>query len=310
MTKSGSAVLILLFFISSMLIPIQSTTAESLNTIYVDDDNTDGPWDGTIDHPFQFIRDGVNHASDGDMVFVCNGIYPERVRINTSIKLKGENKKQTIIGSDQFGSKKQNTSNGIVIISDDVTITRFSIQCCKGIFIASEKNLIYDNILKLNDVGLELSSSSYNKIYNNKIKMNGIGILSSVAYLSAEVSENNIIENNTIASNILFGIWVWSGSHLITFNDVKFNTLGVRLDGENEITCNNFYWNGRKALTNSARNEWNKNYWNRPRILPYPIVGKVGRLHTFFFDFYLVPWIQFDWHPAAEPYDIDGGGYE
>ena len=30
-------------------------------TIYVDDDNTAGPWDGTLEHPYQHIQDGVNN---------------------------------------------------------------------------------------------------------------------------------------------------------------------------------------------------------------------------------------------------------
>ena len=34
--------------------------------IYVDDDNTTGPWDGTEDHPFQFIQDGIDVAVGDD----------------------------------------------------------------------------------------------------------------------------------------------------------------------------------------------------------------------------------------------------
>jgi len=33
--------------------------------IYVDDDNFLGPWDGTLEHPYQFIRDGVAAADPG-----------------------------------------------------------------------------------------------------------------------------------------------------------------------------------------------------------------------------------------------------
>ncbi|HIG99638.1 MAG TPA: hypothetical protein HA258_03550, partial [Thermoplasmata archaeon] len=36
-------------------------TTERGSTIYVDDSNTDGPWDGSIEHPYQFIQDGVDH---------------------------------------------------------------------------------------------------------------------------------------------------------------------------------------------------------------------------------------------------------
>ena len=36
--------------------------------IYVDDDNTDGPWDGTWSHPYQYIQDGVDNANAGDTI--------------------------------------------------------------------------------------------------------------------------------------------------------------------------------------------------------------------------------------------------
>ena len=54
--------------ISVSAIQINNNNLETLNisgnTIYVDDDNTQGPWDGTAEHPFQNIQDGINHASE------------------------------------------------------------------------------------------------------------------------------------------------------------------------------------------------------------------------------------------------------
>ncbi|MCD4664629.1 MAG: hypothetical protein K8R68_05095, partial [Bacteroidales bacterium] len=67
------------------------------NTIYVDDDNTDGPWDGTQEHPYQHIQDAVDNASKGDTVFVYSGIYYEHIVINTSISLVGEYRETPII---------------------------------------------------------------------------------------------------------------------------------------------------------------------------------------------------------------------
>jgi hypothetical protein len=65
----------------------------------------------------------------------------------------------------------------------------------------------------------------------------------------------------------------------------------------NKINYNNFYQNIVDASFTSALvgNDWNHNYWNRPRILPKPVIGTI---YGFF------PWINFDWHPANEPYDI------
>jgi hypothetical protein len=43
---------------------------------------------------------------------------------------------------------------------------------------------------------------------------------------------------------------------------------------------------------------WNHNYWNRPRILPKIIFGKIELKFT------SIPLINIDWRPAKEPYDI------
>lgn len=302
-------------FISSLLaliiiLPLFSFPSHSINTnqptlIYVDDTNTNGPWDGSLRHPFQIIQDGINAASQNDIVFVSNGLYTQGVKINKSITLCGEDKENTVIGGEKISDINLETK--VSITADHVTLTNFSIQYCQGINSYSEYNTITNNLIKCNKIGVFLVSSSNNRIENNTIKSNNIGIGSYVAYMSQQGSENNLIENNMISFNRL-GIWVWYGSNLIRNNTIKFNVKGVTLDGENEICYNSFKHNGRNAVTHSIQNEWYNNYWNRPRIIPYPILGKVGIISTFFTWFYLFPWIQFDWNPASEPYDISEGG--
>ena len=46
------------------------------------------------------------------------------------------------------------------------------------------------------------------------------------------------------------------------------------------------------------KNNWSGNYWNRPRVLPKPIFGRIGVF------FMLIPLINFDWFPAKEPNNI------
>ena len=78
--KKGLVVTCLLLIIGLIFVPsLSADESSSGNTIYVDDDNTAGPWDGTLEHPFQKIQDGIDNTSDGDTIFVYSGTYYENI---------------------------------------------------------------------------------------------------------------------------------------------------------------------------------------------------------------------------------------
>ncbi len=89
--------------------------------VYVDDDNTGGPWDGTIEHPYQYIQDGVDNANAGDTVYVFSGFYTEQVTIDTSLSVIGENKQTTIVDGG-------NAEQVFHVLTDIVNITAFTVQ--------------------------------------------------------------------------------------------------------------------------------------------------------------------------------------
>ena len=67
--------------------PLQSTQEPYHRTsdpliLYVDDDNIQGPWDGTLEHPYRRIQQGLNAANPGDTIYVFIGIYHEYFSID------------------------------------------------------------------------------------------------------------------------------------------------------------------------------------------------------------------------------------
>ena len=65
----GFIVLIIILCCSSAS-SISTMSISYRNTIYVDDDNTEGPWRGSQEYPYQHIQDAIDAASDGDAVYV------------------------------------------------------------------------------------------------------------------------------------------------------------------------------------------------------------------------------------------------
>ncbi|UCD12972.1 MAG: right-handed parallel beta-helix repeat-containing protein, partial [Thermoplasmatales archaeon] len=114
-------------------------------------------------------------------------------------------------------------------------------------------------------------------------------------------NNNNTITGNTISNN-WDGIDLYeSSSNTITGNTISLNNrYGIHLEdsSNNTIQKNNFINNKRHAFFFNCKNTWKQNYWNRPRILPKLIFGKVEIGST------MIPWINIDWRPALKPYDI------
>jgi hypothetical protein len=74
------------------------------STIYVDVGNTSGIEDGTQEHPYNTITEGLGVALNGDTVRVAAGTYKETISLKDGVKLRGAGPQITTIDGEQKGS--------------------------------------------------------------------------------------------------------------------------------------------------------------------------------------------------------------
>ena len=117
----GCIIVVILLLAGVSIVPDLDANMIFDNTIYVDDDNMGGPWDGTTENPYQHIQDGIDTASDDDTVYVYSGIYYENVVVAKSIELIGEGRDTTIVDGNE-------TAFVIKIYADSVTLCNFTVQ--------------------------------------------------------------------------------------------------------------------------------------------------------------------------------------
>ncbi len=232
---------IFLFTFITISFNVEHCKASTANeSVFVDQSNTQGPWDGTINNPYRTIQEGINAANDvKKTVYVSEGIYNEDIVVNKTINLVGQNKTITIINGSGNGHTVHVTKN-------NVNITGFTIKNSGDGF---------------SDAGIRIASRHVN-ISNNNITDNHYGI-----YVN---SDYNMIYGNIIISNWK-GIRIPRNENIVTRNIIKNNTVGVYFccsSTKNLVYYNNFYKsNGRNGDDNNNGNKWCNyssklgNYW-------------------------------------------------
>lgn len=266
--KLVSGIMLTLLFIGTLTLAFSVQTVKSEPTTWTVDD--DGPAD------FHTIQEAIDGANDGDVVFVRAGTYHEHVVVNKAVSLAGENKKTTIIDGDYRGIVVQVTANRVSISS--FTIRNSGMWFPNGDsgirLRASHCNIINNEIIYNESVGVMLRSSSYNFICGNNITANGwVGV-------DIHSSSNNHISGNNIRANYDYGIHLYfSFYNFIAGNNItanrcygisQFSSSYNKISGNN-ITANKwsgFYLeqspNNFISGNNITANEWEgiELYWS------------------------------------------------
>ena len=158
----------------------------------------------------------------------------------------------------------------------------------------SHHNRICDNVITKCIAGIVLTGSS-----DNVVSRNIITDTTTYDGITLGRSSYNVVSENTLINNTMSGIRVSNSSfNTIIKNVVKDSkSFGIWVkikSSDNVISQNTFINNPVHAFfTLCGKSTWDGNYWGRRRVLPKPIFG-----------IRLLPRLEFDWHPAQEPYDI------
>jgi parallel beta-helix repeat protein len=187
----------------------------------------------------------------------------------------------------------QGNESGINLCSSDKTRIENNTMMNQDLGVytfKSPQTVITHNTFNANYQAISLVESIDSQVIGNAISHSlGSGIFFDEAYY------NNPIIGNTI-TGCNEGIYLWVSSTVnIKDNILTNNRCAIDIDQSNYnlITRNTFISNTMNAhFGNCTVNRWLLNYWDRPRLLPYPIRGST---------LYGKPWWNLDWRPAFTP---------
>ncbi len=217
MQKTPAALLIILLIATVVSIYTINPPQSNSGVIVVPDD-------------FSTIQEAINSASDGDTVFVKEGIYPVvGLRINKSISLIGEDSCRSILdGKSETLYLFPSGHKAISIRAPNVLISGFNItNCDDGIYIGDLGAHIEGNNINHNMAGLT-GGTTNGVISNNNFTHNVKGC--------SLTCKNSLFLNNLFSDNR--GSLGLGSSHNVTicYNRIIDNSNGLGLASNSNIS--------------------------------------------------------------------------
>lgn len=243
-----SSIMVALIILLSCLV-VQSQPAE----LYVDDDATEVQ-DGSREHPFRTIMQGINTAVAGQTVIVLPGAYRENVRMKDGVSLIGSGFELTLIdgqggwavtgtgigaGTTLAGFTITNGSVGVLCTSSSLTIrdnyiTNLDLTStgADGIRLDDASPFIRNNVIyRVGGMGIRGQGNSEPRIINNTIMdyryYAGIAFAAlNIGPVKPVVKNNIIVRGNT--EPVAGVLWSAPAHVIVSYNDVvdPANTTG------------------------------------------------------------------------------------
>lgn len=185
----------------------------------------------------------------------------------------------------------------------------------KQLIMGATDSIVRENIFRGNSCyGIRLGGQNVSVLWNTFDSNIDFGIEITRDTLDAGIHYNAI----NGSKNGIFVEAIDSSSIRISYNTLTNNSYGIKmwLCSRVNVSCNNFISNDQHAYFDKSwwfqRNHWDGNYWDDYHDKGIEVIHGnalflVIPLGYFRDPFCLyLPWVNFDWHPIKEPYDISG----
>ena len=245
----------LLFFVS----------AAAARTVWVDPSNSSGIEDGTANHPFTTITQGLTAAFGGDVVFCVAATYTETIDIPLGVRVEGEDPATTILDGGGSGPVVTLLGPFNPAGASPTGISKFTIQNGSsnlggGVLVQQGAPVINRNIIRSNDSvaiagyggfggGLEAYRTraiiTNNLFVGNTCDEDGAGI--DVYRSPLAIIANNTFHNNQAVDDgggMMLGSTggVQVSNNLFTSNSAIGTGGGIRVNGSTPTLLNNDVW--------------------------------------------------------------------